>query len=150
MSQSEAQPSKICARCGRDFSWRARSARHWEEVRYCSERCRRKRVGSTDRQLEQAILHLLQKQPRGASICPSEATRLVRSEDWRDWLESTREAARRLHAAGQLDILQKGRPVNPSLAKGPIRLRLRSSDAGSAAAIAASPGDTPDSNDQAS
>ncbi|WDY55903.1 DUF2256 domain-containing protein [Pseudomonas sp. PSKL.D1] len=38
-------PSKICAACGRPFTWRKRWARCWEQVRYCSARCRRgKRV----------------------------------------------------------------------------------------------------------
>ncbi|MCD6619780.1 DUF2256 domain-containing protein [Aeromonas veronii] len=32
-------PEKICPVCQRPFSWR----RKWEEVRYCSERCRHAR-----------------------------------------------------------------------------------------------------------
>ena len=36
-------PSKICAVCGRPFNWRRKWARDWENVRYCSERCRRNR-----------------------------------------------------------------------------------------------------------
>ncbi|MGD8643079.1 MAG: DUF2256 domain-containing protein [Chromatiales bacterium] len=36
-------PSKQCPVCGRTFSWRRRWARCWEEVVYCSERCRRSR-----------------------------------------------------------------------------------------------------------
>ncbi|HDS1681115.1 TPA: DUF2256 domain-containing protein [Pseudomonas putida] len=34
-------PSKICPVCGLPFSWRKRWARCWDQVRYCSERCRR-------------------------------------------------------------------------------------------------------------
>ncbi|WP_191832976.1 DUF2256 domain-containing protein [Pseudomonas fluorescens] len=34
-------PSKFCAVCGLPFTWRKRWARCWEQVRYCSERCRR-------------------------------------------------------------------------------------------------------------
>lgn len=34
-------PSKTCAACGRPFVWRKRWAKVWDEVRYCSERCRR-------------------------------------------------------------------------------------------------------------
>ncbi|WP_175650801.1 DUF2256 domain-containing protein [Pseudomonas sp. Marseille-P9899] len=34
-------PSKRCAVCGLPFTWRKRWARCWDEVRYCSERCRR-------------------------------------------------------------------------------------------------------------
>ncbi|MFV3307972.1 DUF2256 domain-containing protein [Pseudomonas sp. NY15181] len=34
-------PEKTCAVCGRPFIWRRRWARCWNDVRYCSERCRR-------------------------------------------------------------------------------------------------------------
>ncbi|WP_370170615.1 MULTISPECIES: DUF2256 domain-containing protein [Hyphomonas] len=34
-------PEKTCAVCNRPFSWRKKWARVWEEVKYCSERCRR-------------------------------------------------------------------------------------------------------------
>ncbi len=33
-------PDKPCLRCGRPFSWRKKWARDWEQVRYCSDRCR--------------------------------------------------------------------------------------------------------------
>ncbi|WP_083204669.1 DUF2256 domain-containing protein [Saliniramus fredricksonii] len=33
-------PQKICAACGRPFNWRRKWARDWENVRYCSQRCR--------------------------------------------------------------------------------------------------------------
>ncbi len=36
-------PSKTCPVCGRDFTWRRKWAKDWENVRYCSERCRRNR-----------------------------------------------------------------------------------------------------------
>lgn len=34
-------PSKSCLYCGRPFSWRRKWARCWDEVRYCSQRCKR-------------------------------------------------------------------------------------------------------------
>ncbi len=37
-------PAKICACCGRPFSWRKKWARDWPQVRYCSEACRRKGI----------------------------------------------------------------------------------------------------------
>jgi hypothetical protein len=40
-------------------------------------------------------------------------------------MEDTRCAARRLVVNGSIDIVQKGAVVDPSTAKGPIRLRLR-------------------------
>ena len=36
-------PTKICATCGRPFTWRRKWARDWEAVRYCSRRCRNSR-----------------------------------------------------------------------------------------------------------
>jgi hypothetical protein len=118
------RPAKICASCGRRFEWRRRWRSCWDEVRYCSSACRRRRVSPVDRRLEAAILGLLEGRDRGSSICPSEAARQVAPEDWRELMEPTRRAARRLAAARRLEILQRGRPVDPSDARGPIRLRL--------------------------
>lgn len=36
-------PQKICASCGLPFSWRKKWARTWDEIRYCSDRCRNAR-----------------------------------------------------------------------------------------------------------
>ncbi|WP_244238927.1 DUF3253 domain-containing protein [Corallococcus carmarthensis] len=58
-------------------------------------------------------------------MCPSEVARASGDEDWRALMEPVREAARRLVARGVLDIVQGGRVVDPSTARGPIRLRLR-------------------------
>ena len=33
-------PTKICASCGLPFTWRKKWARDWEQVRFCSDRCR--------------------------------------------------------------------------------------------------------------
>lgn len=35
-------PTKTCAHCGRPFAWRKKWSRNWEQVRYCSDACRRK------------------------------------------------------------------------------------------------------------
>ncbi|MDN3643761.1 DUF2256 domain-containing protein [Lutimonas halocynthiae] len=34
-------PEKICIVCDRPFKWRKKWALNWDEVKYCSERCRR-------------------------------------------------------------------------------------------------------------
>jgi hypothetical protein len=34
-------PTKLCAACGLSFAWRKKWARDWDNVRFCSERCRR-------------------------------------------------------------------------------------------------------------
>ena len=106
------------------MTWRRKWAANWDEVRYCSDACRRVKVRDVDRQLEQAIESLLGERSNGASICPSEAARMVGGEgDWRDLMEPARRAARRLVAAGSVEITQGGHVVDPSTARGPIRIR---------------------------
>ncbi|MGY5847923.1 DUF2256 domain-containing protein [Salegentibacter sp. HM20] len=34
-------PTKLCPICQRRFSWRKKWRNSWEEVKYCSEKCRR-------------------------------------------------------------------------------------------------------------
>lgn len=115
---------KTCARCGRTMTWRKAWATNWDQVRYCSERCRRAGApGGVDRRLEEAIDSLLDQRAGGATICPSEAARAVGGGDWRPLMEPARAAARRMAAAGRIEVVQKGRVVDPSTAKGPIRLR---------------------------
>ncbi|MGX9353726.1 DUF2256 domain-containing protein [Roseobacteraceae bacterium S113] len=44
--KKENLPQKTCASCGKPFTWRKKWAKVWDEVRYCSQRCRRdKKVG---------------------------------------------------------------------------------------------------------
>jgi len=33
-------PSKICTACKRPFSWRKKWENNWNNVKYCSKRCR--------------------------------------------------------------------------------------------------------------
>ncbi|MBL7804826.1 MAG: DUF2256 domain-containing protein [Saprospiraceae bacterium] len=40
-------PEKICLVCGRPFMWRKRWEKNWDQVKYCSERCRRNRQSGT-------------------------------------------------------------------------------------------------------
>lgn len=125
MSREPARQPEVkrCATCGRLFTWRSRWRQHWSEIRYCGERCRRSRPRAVDRRLEESILTLLDARSRGASLCPSEAARAVRPDGWRALMDRTRWAAGRLVAAGEVEILQRGRPVEISDARGPIRLR---------------------------
>lgn len=79
-----------------------------------------------DQRLEQAILELLDGRAPDATICPSDAARAVYDGDddgWRALMEPVRQAARRLVAAGEVEITQGGRPVDPDEARGPIRMR---------------------------
>jgi hypothetical protein len=41
--KKENLPTKVCAVCGRPFTWRKKWEKNWESVRYCSDACRSKR-----------------------------------------------------------------------------------------------------------
>jgi len=117
-------PEKTCASCGRTITWRKKWASSWDDVRYCSDACRRHKPGSAASALEEAILARLAEIPRASSICPSEIARTHFPADWSAHMEDVRRAARRLVAKGRLEITQNNKVVDASTAKGPIRLRL--------------------------
>jgi hypothetical protein len=43
----QSLPSKPCAVCGRPMSWRKAWAKNWEQVRYCSDACRKAKGAKT-------------------------------------------------------------------------------------------------------
>jgi hypothetical protein len=119
---------KLCQTCGRAFAWRKKWERDWEAIRYCSDACRGHKLTDVDQALEAVILSLLAERGRDKTICPSEAAKEVGGKDsrrdWESLMEPARAAARRLVAAGKIVITQHGQIIDPSTAKGPIRLRL--------------------------
>ncbi len=126
-------PTKDCAVCGRTITWRKKWERDWDQVRCCSDACRRRARSSAgrgvDAALDEATVRLLEARPASSSICPSEAARAaatelgMEGEGWRELMEPARAAARRLVATGEAEITQGGRVVDPSTARGPIRVR---------------------------
>lgn len=118
-------PTKTCAVCGRTITWRKKWARDWDEVTYCSDPCRKrsKSARTVDATLDQALTQLLATRGASKTVCPSEVARAVGGEEWRDLMEPARAAARRAVARGEAEITQGGKVVDPSTAKGPIRVR---------------------------
>ena len=118
---------KTCDSCGRTIEWRKKWERNWDEVRYCSDACRKRKIKPVDRELEAAIRELLEQRENGKTICASEAAKVVGGTEseaaWRNLMEPARMAARRLVASGDVEIIQQGRVVDPSTAQGPIRIR---------------------------
>ncbi|MFB9378201.1 DUF3253 domain-containing protein [Kineococcus gynurae] len=127
MSRSSSPlPTKDCAVCGRVITWRKKWERDWDLVRYCSDACRRRAKGAgaaVDADLDRALADLLDARGTNKTVCPSEVARAVGGDDWRDLMEPARAAARRLVASGRAEITQGGKVVDPSTAKGPIRVR---------------------------
>jgi len=72
-----------------------------------------------DDRIAEVLMDLAHRRGRAASFCPSEAARAL-AEDWRPLMPEVRRVATRL----PLEATQKGAPVDPLTARGPIRLRL--------------------------
>ncbi len=81
-------------------------------------------MSAQDLDLERRIIAMLAGRARSSSICPSDVAREVSPDNWRPLMEPVRRAARRLVDRGEVEITQAGSVVDPSTAKGPIRIRL--------------------------
>jgi hypothetical protein len=115
---------KNCATCGRSFEWRKKWEKTWAEVKYCSDRCRGEKNKAKAGNYESRLLDLLAKRGSTKTICPSEILPPELKSDSAT-MEKVRQAARRLVHAGKIEIVQKGKVVDPSDFRGPIRLRIR-------------------------
>ncbi|MEO0701256.1 MAG: DUF3253 domain-containing protein [Pseudomonadota bacterium] len=74
---------------------------------------------ATDDEIAVALMALAEARGRDKSVCPSEAARML-ATDWRPLMAEVRRVAATL----PLIATQKGAPVDPNTANGPIRLRL--------------------------
>lgn len=72
-----------------------------------------------DAAIAEVLMDLAHRRGAGRSFCPSEAARAL-SQDWRPLMPDVRRVA----AGLPLAATQKGAPVDPVLATGPIRLAL--------------------------
>jgi hypothetical protein len=81
---------------------------------------------------EQAILDMLRALGAGKSISPVDAARRLagnpQDDSWRRSLAPAKLAAQRLARAGQIEILHKGKPIDPSNLHGVLRLRLAAAE----------------------
>lgn len=110
---------KICVACGRVIEPRKKWILQWDQVKYCSEKCRRNKKDLND---EAKILELLKIRGFDKTICPSEVLPDSQKQS-KARMEEVRSSARTLVSKGEIVIMQKGRVVDPSTAKGPIRLK---------------------------
>ena len=63
------------------MQWRAKWAKNWDAVKYCSDACRTRGVTTQDRELERTILTLLANRAATSTICPSDAARAIGGEE---------------------------------------------------------------------
>ena len=86
----------------------------------------------SDRGVESALADALRSllAAREGTVCPSEAARAVGGEDeaaWRPLMPAARAAAARLADAGEVEVTQRGEVVDVRTARGPVRVRRRTS-----------------------
>lgn len=112
---------KICASCGRSIEYRKKWQKNWNEIKYCSDECRRNKNRYDFRQ---AILNLLHERGINKTICPSELLPLDQKQD-KIILEHVRRSARLLANDSKIEIIQAGKVVDPTSFRGPILLRLK-------------------------
>lgn len=116
--------SKNCSKCGRIIEYRKKWEKNWDDVKYCSDKCRKNKNSDAGLLFEEKIPKLLSERAATSTICPSE---VLPAADKKNNLlmEEVRQAARRLVHKNKIVITQKNQIVDPSDFKGPIRLKLK-------------------------
>ncbi|MCV7085318.1 DUF3253 domain-containing protein [Mycolicibacter hiberniae] len=79
-------------------------------------------VDGLNSRIDATICTLVRHRAPGTA-CPSDIARIVGGAgNWRDLMESVRARAKALAGRGVIDIQQRGHTVDPTTARGPIRL----------------------------
>lgn len=73
--------------------------------------------------IRECILKQVQQRGPDKSICPSEVARELGGETWRSLMPLVREVGADLAQSGAIVVTQKGIPVDPQTARGPIRYK---------------------------
>ncbi len=73
-----------------------------------------------------AMLQIAAERGPEKSLCPTDVARAVSAEDWRPLLGAVRKVAADLARQGKIEILRKGKPINPDEMLGVIRFRATS------------------------
>lgn len=72
------------------------------------------------------LLEFARKRGENKTFCPSEIARSIDQENWRELMHSVRLEGKKMVSENLLICTQKGKPMDPLLAKGPIRFGLPS------------------------
>lgn len=92
-------------------------------MRYCSAACRSRGVSDSDRRIEAEIRRLVDQ---GRGVTDDQVAAVLVGLGLGGEREAVRRAARRLEVDGEVELLQRGRVVDPSTASGPVLIRRRS------------------------
>tara|TARA_Y100000768_G_scaffold91694_1_gene66132 strand:- start:841 stop:1221 length:381 start_codon:yes stop_codon:yes gene_type:complete len=116
-------PQKNCSSCGRSFTWRKSFAKNWEDVKYCSNACRNRKLSKIDQQIENSILELLEAETYSNPLSTDQIADFLDFGNDKNLLESIKRAARRLEMKSFVIITQDGKRVDSSTAKGHFQIR---------------------------
>ena len=79
-------------------------------------------------EIKNRILAFTKKRGPDKSVCPSEVTKDLFTDVWRDHVDDVRTVAGELQNQRLIKITQKGKEISLNDAKGPIRLSIYHSD----------------------
>jgi hypothetical protein len=71
------------------------------------------------------ITEMVQGRRPGATIGPADVARRFDDQGWKRWMDSVKEVARRMAAAGTIEVTRHGAPVEGWPWRGVIRFRAR-------------------------
>ena len=74
--------------------------------------------------IEETLLGILSQVRDGESISPNDVAKAVNAEEWRRELPKVRGVIIGLARQGKLEVLRKGKPIEPEGFKGVYRVRL--------------------------
>ena len=72
--------------------------------------------------LAATVRALLRYRDPDKTICPSDAARVAGGEQWRELMDVSRAVVTQLQDADVVQVQQRGEPVDPRTARGPVRV----------------------------
>ena len=81
-------------------------------------------MNKSKQEIENRILSFTKKRGPNKSVCPSEVTKDLFSDVWRDHVDDVRNVAGELQNKRLIKITQGGKEVRLDKAKGPIRFSI--------------------------
>jgi hypothetical protein len=82
----------------------------------------------SEQEIRNRILTFTKKRGPEKSVCPSEVTRDLFMDVWRDHLDDVKGVAKKMQNEKMIRITQDGKDISIDKAKGPIRLSLYDKD----------------------
>ena len=92
------------------------------------QRVKKKKKRLDEPIIKDRLMMLLKAENARKSISPTDVAKALDAEGWHSYLRPVRVAAAKLAKDGHIDILRKGKPVDPDEFKGVVRFRLKARD----------------------